>query len=116
MGPGTHVVDRVLRRVKPTSHNDTLALRHDLDYLDRNKEPIISDLRAIMKSDASLQGAAMKIGLGLRSAFDFLEHLHPLGTRFSHINGRTDKLPISDSTLFNALNRVVDEEGWELNF
>lgn len=32
-GPGTHVKNRVLNRVKPTTALDTAALIHDIEYL-----------------------------------------------------------------------------------
>jgi len=115
MGPGTHVVKRVLGKVKPSSYTDQIALRHDLDYLDNNKEPIVSDIKAIIKTDNSLQSLAMRVGLTTRSIFDILEHLAPFGTRYSHINGRTDKLDLTDKQLFEHLNSIVKEQKWEQN-
>jgi hypothetical protein len=115
MGPGTHVVDRVFKRQPPQSHNDLVALRHDIEYLDKNREPILSDIKAIAKSDSTIEGLAMKLGLTTRAIVDTLEHIYPWNTRISHINGRTDRLNMGDDELIMKLNDIIDEEGWENN-
>ncbi len=84
MGPGTHVLSRLLRGVKPTSYNDALALKHDIEYL-QDGEMFESDLRAAFNSTGGLQGALMKIGLLSRSAIDAFLHL--FGSKF-HLNKR----------------------------
>jgi hypothetical protein len=90
MGPGTHVIENLLNGVQPTTYNDALALRHDIEYL-ADGEKFTSDLKAISQSDWSLQGIAMKLGLTARSSLDLLTHVNPLLPNF-HPNGRTDKL------------------------
>lgn len=110
MGPGTHVIDNIFKRIKPTSQPDAVALQHDVDYL-FDKEPIISDLRAIVRSDNSLQGMTMKIGLGARSIADYLIHTNPVLNYFdinpTHINGRSDTMSLTDQELNMSLTRAI---------
>jgi len=88
MGPGTHIVNNILSGVKPTSYNDALALRHDLDYL-TSGEKFGSDFRAIRDSDYSVQGLAMKAGLILRSVGDLATHAIPNVPNL-HLNNNED--------------------------
>lgn len=88
MGPGTHLITRLLRGDYPTSYNDALALRHDIEYL-ADGEKTNSDWAAVVNADYSIQGLAMKLGLSTRILVD--KFLHIFGTQF-HPNGRTDKL------------------------
>jgi len=70
MGPGTHIVDKIVRGVMPQSKHDCLALLHDLRYLSaKTKEQLtLADDNAIRNADyLSLQGLSMKLGLNLRS-------------------------------------------------
>lgn len=66
MGPGTHIVDRVNRRVMPRNKTDFVALLHDIDYLRTAGSSFgtaMSDLKAIWNADKDIYGAAMTAGL-----------------------------------------------------
>lgn len=113
MGPGTHVVERIKAGLRPTSKVDAIALRHDIDYL-TNEEPIISDMRAILATFnnsevLSYQATVMRLGLGLRSAADLLMHMIPVKNP-THINGRTDRMPITNEELVDNLRN--ETENW----
>ncbi len=90
MGPGTRIMTRILSHIRPTTHVDKVALEHDLDYI-TDKEPILSDLKAILKTfnpDSFLefaQAISMRSGLLLRSVIDGLFHLTPFSNP-THIN------------------------------
>lgn len=106
MGPGTHAVERILTGVKPTSEVDAIAQLHDIDFL-TGDEPIWSDIKAMSRTFGtsnpnSLQATAMRLGLGARSIFDLIEHVFT-GSRLSHINVRTDNIPLSDEALRQLL-------------
>jgi hypothetical protein len=110
MGPGTHVIDRILKGVAPTSYTDAVALQHDIDYL-TDKDPIISDLKAIWLADNTMQGVVMKTGLVARSVVDLLTR--PIGGW--KINGRTDTLPMQSDELAMKLRELVKNNNWEPN-
>jgi len=118
MGPGTHVVDRVFQGVRPTSQPDSVALQHDIDYLTK-EEPIISDLRAIVRSNNSFQGQIMKAGLMSRSIADAFFHMNPIANLLhinpTHINNRTDSLKYTDSELNKRLKDEVIRQGLNLS-
>lgn len=84
MGPGTRVIANILEGVEPTSYNDALALRHDIEYL-KGGEKFRSDLKAIIGSDSSPQGLAMKLGLMSRIGFDLVTHVLPFVNNL-HLN------------------------------
>jgi hypothetical protein len=94
--------------VQPTSYIDSIAREHDIDYL-TDEEPIYSDIRAILKTDNSIQGWAMRLGLTARSLADAVMHLLPF-KNFTHINGRSDKLQISTPALVKMLRQKVYED------
>lgn len=79
MGPGTHIVNKINKRVLPTSYNDALALKHDLQYLAANNKSQlnVSDDLAITAADYSVQGITMKLGLTLRKVLS----INKLGNR-----------------------------------
>ncbi len=95
MGPGTHIEERILKNIRPTTHIDQVAMEHDIDYLSDN-EPIISDYKAILKTIVAhnlyeqVQGAIMRYGLTLRSIYDGILHLLPL-PNIAHINTPSNK-------------------------
>jgi len=71
-GPGTPVVRNIAYHLLPQSYTDTVALLHDIDYLISNGEsPYSSDRTAIRKTDNSLEGIAMNIGLSLKTLLPF---------------------------------------------
>lgn len=107
MGPGTHVINRLQKRMAPLSHTDSVAMYHDIDYLSK-QEPILSDVKAILRTDNSLQGWAMRFGLGARSALDALLHILPI-PNFTHINGRNDTLNMNDDQLRQYLLNIADQ-------
>lgn len=88
LGPGTHIITKILKQIKPTSYVDALALRHDIEYL-QDGEALFSDIRAAKQADTSIQGVLMKIGLVSRTAIDLF--LHVFGKEF-HLNRRPPKL------------------------
>jgi len=70
MGPGTHVVRRVLTNTKPVDYVDAIALKHDIDYM-----VAAGDEQALTKADnaaialapnLSVTGQIMRNGLILR--------------------------------------------------
>jgi len=90
--------------VKPTSYDDALALRHDIEYLS-DGEKHISDFRAYSQASwNSLEGLALKFGLAGRSMIDRIAHL--VGTQF-HFNGRTDTYSVHTKLLQSALLHVA---------
>jgi len=98
MGPGTHILERIGKGIKPTSYADALALRHDLHYI-FGMSPVQADLVAI--SDASkklsLDSLAMILGLSTRSLIDTIGHLG--GAELLHFNKRSDNLSLSNDDL-----------------
>jgi len=107
MGPGTHVVSRLIRGITPTDPVDALAMQHDLDYL-TDEEPIFSDLRAILRSYTTppkffLKALAMRFGLGLRTLVDALLHALDI-PNVTHLNYDLRSL---DKELFNRLQMVA---------
>lgn len=71
LGPGTDVVGKILSNVGAKSPNDYVAMQHDIDYLS-GREPIISDINAILRANNSPDGLALKLGLGSRVVADIL--------------------------------------------
>ncbi len=71
MGPGTRIVYNIINRIYPNSYTDAIAVLHDVDYLaaNDNLSATIADLRAISRTDSSLQSWVMKLGLSLRAIF-----------------------------------------------
>lgn len=106
MGPGTHVITKILNGVLPKSETDLIAMYHDIDYL-TNEEPIFSDMRAIGKTEFNLQGIAMRAGLGMRSVADAFLHLTPF-KNIAHLNGRTDNVSVSTEELVDVLRQKAD--------
>jgi len=89
MGPGTHIVERLIRGIKPTDPVDAIAMWHDLDYL-TDEEPIFSDLRAILRTysvpfEYSGKALAMRLGLTFRSFLDLAEHALGISS-VTHLN------------------------------
>ncbi len=76
MGPGTRVLTRLRAGIKPTSYVDALALRHDIEYMS-DGEKFLSDIRAALSADNSIQGVVMRVGLLSRVAIDLLTHALP---------------------------------------
>jgi len=71
MGPGTHIYERIKRGDLPTSKHDAIALLHDIDYLGAKtlEDLEVADKLAISRAGYSLEGLAMRMGLGLRQDF-----------------------------------------------
>jgi hypothetical protein len=74
--------------IRPKSHNDALALKHDVEYL-TSGEKFSEDWYAIKNSDWSMEGVAMKAGLSLRIIGDSLSHINPLIPKI-HLNSKED--------------------------
>jgi hypothetical protein len=73
IGPGTHVIHRVLDKIPPIDHDDALALIHDIEYLAYGGVPTAInhiDDHAINNARYTPGGMAMKIGLLFRKTFD----------------------------------------------
>lgn len=71
LGPGTHIVDRINRRVLPSNRTDFVAMLHDIDYLmgagDKGWTRD-ADFRAISQARNSILDHIMKVGLSFRVA------------------------------------------------
>jgi hypothetical protein len=107
MGPGTHIITKILNGVKPNSKTDAIAMIHDIDYLTQ-EEPIYSDLRAIFQSGFDLEGLVMKTGLGMRSVLDALMHIMPINN-ITHINGRQyNDINMTDEELIPILRQRAE--------
>jgi hypothetical protein len=113
MGPGTHIIQRILDAVQPKSHSDALALMHDIDYLidggDEDKI-VAADQRAIDSAKFyTLEGVAMKLGLTIRSWL----HLKIHDNKFTAI-GNLLKMYVKQSKLYATTFSLlgVDLQGW----
>lgn len=53
MGPGTHIIERIINNVQPVNKIDALAQKHDLDYLfaTNDSERDAADDRAIQAAN-----------------------------------------------------------------
>jgi hypothetical protein len=77
VGPGTHVITKIVNSVMPTSATDAIALKHDVDYLianDNYNEIVRADMRAITQSDFGIQGLLMKLGLSTKLLLGYSFH------------------------------------------
>jgi hypothetical protein len=84
MGPGTHVIERILKQVKPANYVDALALKHDIAYL-QSGEQFLSDLEAAWRADYTIEGNLMRFGLLSRTLIDAVTHVLPVLPNF-HLN------------------------------
>lgn len=71
LGPGTHVITNILRRVAPVNHADAKALLHDIDYLTKG-DKFESDIHAIIDQDGSMSDLVLRLGLQSRMAIDLV--------------------------------------------
>lgn len=103
MGPGTHVITRILRGDKPVAHNDFLAMLHDVQYLQTvGHEPTIPDQLAVVLSDYSVPGLAMKAGLLTRYGFKLGFNTNP----YNVTNGEC-------RSIGDALMQIIKEQHGE---
>lgn len=109
MGPGTHVVKRVLNNTKPNNYVDAVALKHDIDYMvaaGDERELTKADNAAIsLAPSLSVAGQIMKKGLALRQWFQIQPTYDPrfsreqtteIGMRLQHqalVTGMYDEYP-----------------------
>jgi len=100
LGPGTHVISNILNNKQPTSYTDYVAMLHDIDYLSNGGQDH-ADAVAMSRADNSLQGFAMKFGLGARVFASTLKEA--LGLKPLKFNGRTDTYDIDTSKLQQTL-------------
>jgi len=73
MGPGTHIIERINNRIKPTNRTDFVAMLHDVDYLMGSGDyswTREADDRALSNADWSLGSILMKAGLTTRKVLD----------------------------------------------
>jgi len=73
MGPGTHIVNKILNKIRPVSFHDRIALDHDIDYLrNAGKSTYEADLKAIKLAATrpNLEGISMIAGLGTKVIVD----------------------------------------------
>lgn len=72
MGPGTKVVDRLKMGALPTSYGDTLALNHDIDYLQARdgKDTFIADAKAFTLPK-DLSSIALSAGMLAKQAIPY---------------------------------------------
>lgn len=72
-GPGTHIVDRIMRGVLPTNQVDLVTMVHDIQYLKLSgKNPYETDLRSGVQADFSWQGWLTKLGLTFKAAHNLV--------------------------------------------
>jgi hypothetical protein len=107
LGPGTPVVDKIINNVRPKSHNDYVALQHDIDYLSTD-EPLKSDLNAVLRGNNSPDGLALKLGLGGRMIGDLL--LGPFHS-ISHFNNKNTTDP-NTKLLQEQLQLISGSQAW----
>lgn len=106
MGPGTHVISRVLRGDMPVSRTDAIAMLHDIDYLryagvrDINKYDDI----AINRAGRDLESQVLVAGLTARKM---------IGIRFDGNNGNIGEQRIAG---YNLHNYVVDNDEYRKMF
>lgn len=82
--------------VQPSTYQDALALRHDIEYL-ADGEKYFSDFRAISRAGVTtIPGIVLTVGLLARSAVDAFLHLFG---KSLHFNGRTDTYNIPTKKL-----------------
>ncbi len=105
LGPGTKVVQKIYSGVQPASYNDYVARNHDIDYIS-NKEPIIADIKAILKSGPGLDGMALRLGLSARALVDFLSLPMPWH-KYTHFNKSLTGSDEQDTVLQQELRRFV---------
>lgn len=108
--------------IRPVDQADSIAMLHDIDYL-TNKEPIISDAKAITRAFAqggvTLSNLALIAGLSARSALDVLLHKSSL-PNVTHINGdwepSTNRSNLQSAESLASLLAVADLSGQRLGF
>lgn len=78
MGPGTHVIKRVLSGIKPINHNDTLALAHDINYLIADGDPkLLQQADQIAINNVHGDGSVpMILGLQMRKILGIYNNEH----------------------------------------
>lgn len=73
IGPGTHIIDRINKRIMPTNKTDLAAMLHDIDYFryagDKSKL-YEADETAISNFSYDPVGMLGKVGLTLRKELD----------------------------------------------
>jgi hypothetical protein len=87
MGPGTNVINNIMTGKKPLHHNDMVAALHDIDYLSGG-DMYEQDLKAIINSDYTLSGFALKLGLSTRMLLDFILKPLPVAQQLVRFNGQ----------------------------
>lgn len=66
-GPGTHIVEKLRAGVMPNNKTDFVTMLHDIDYLaNSGRDPMLSDMYAMEKSDWSMVGVTTKYGLATK--------------------------------------------------
>jgi len=76
MGPGTHIIDKVLNNIEPTSALDAISLVHDINYLKATANPSLLDraddlaLTRATELPLTVQRSAFKAGLYIRKMFN----------------------------------------------
>lgn len=114
MGPGTHVIDKIMNNIKPVDYNDLVAQQHDIDYL-TDEEPILSDIQAILNSRSGLNGVALRLGLTIRTVLDIL--LMPLGLhKYTHFNKSQTGNLAEDRKMQNYLYNKIDRSHLPFTF
>jgi hypothetical protein len=104
-GPRNSLIWQVMNNVQPKSYTDFVAREHDIDYL-TDDEPILADIKAIYKSDWSLPGWIMKLGLGARAIADILLLETPYH-KYTHFNSSYTGSKSNDILLQNVLRNHI---------
>lgn len=98
MGPGTHIIDRINRRVQPINKTDFVAMLHDIDYLMGSGDyrwTSQADSRAVSNAGWTPGGILMKVGLRARQILDL------------PFNNYTDNNQIASSLMYIVKNDPV---------
>jgi len=72
-GPGTNVIDNLIKGVVPTDYNDELSMYHDIEYL-KNSETTGADSIMIRDTSNDLEGVLTAGVLGLKVLADSIAH------------------------------------------
>ncbi len=116
MGPGTHVVSRILSSVHPTSRLDRLSLVHDIRQLtDVSSTSLVNDMNMKIRSGNPLVWLALSIPrqltpLGTLSQ----EQTRAVGFELAYLAGK--KYSISAEEIFPDLTPFGDPETYSFSY
>lgn len=101
-GPGTNVLSKILAGIKPSNHNDSVSMVHDLDYeyADTIEHEIEADQKAASSYDNSIEGmflsGAMNVKQWTTQVAHALGRQRPIMAGKSDFIGEEDKESMKD--------------------